>query len=345
MGESLKAPFPYNGGKSRVASEVWQRFGNVPNYCEPFAGSLAVLLARPTPPKTETINDLDGHITNVWRAIQADPEGVASHADWPVIELDLHARHSWLNRWGRESIERMRSDPEYFDSKAAGWWIWGKSCWIGNGWCTGHHEKQQRPDLHCGGVGINSTEARKRPQLGRGGRGVHSQGLESLQIPNLRHCGMGVHQSPDKNSVYEWIYAISARIRNIRICCGDWSRICGTTPTVENGLTALFLDPPYSKAVRDETCYATDTDPAPAVRQYCIDNGGNRLLRIALCGYDGEGHDTLLAYGWTQYRWKANGGYGNQGEGRGKENRKREVIYFSPHCLPPANMTLFGGDL
>lgn len=42
----LKAPFPYFGGKSRVAEPVWQRFDDVPNYVEPFAGFLAILLAR-----------------------------------------------------------------------------------------------------------------------------------------------------------------------------------------------------------------------------------------------------------------------------------------------------------
>ena len=37
----MKAPFPWFGGKSRAASIIWQRFGNVRNYVEPFAGSLA----------------------------------------------------------------------------------------------------------------------------------------------------------------------------------------------------------------------------------------------------------------------------------------------------------------
>ena len=55
----LKAPFPWFGGKSRIAPEVWDRFGAVDNYVEPFAGSLAVLLGRPTVPQTETVNDLD----------------------------------------------------------------------------------------------------------------------------------------------------------------------------------------------------------------------------------------------------------------------------------------------
>ena len=43
----VPAPFPYFGGKSRIAHLVWERFGDVPNYVEPFAGSLAVLLGRP----------------------------------------------------------------------------------------------------------------------------------------------------------------------------------------------------------------------------------------------------------------------------------------------------------
>jgi len=45
--EPIKAPFPWFGGKSRAAEIIWARFGNVPNYVEPFAGSLAVLLDPP----------------------------------------------------------------------------------------------------------------------------------------------------------------------------------------------------------------------------------------------------------------------------------------------------------
>lgn len=33
----LKAPFPWFGGKRRVAPIVWERLGNVDVYCEPFA--------------------------------------------------------------------------------------------------------------------------------------------------------------------------------------------------------------------------------------------------------------------------------------------------------------------
>lgn len=36
MNNILKAPFPWFGGKSKVAQEVWRRLGNVPNYRELF---------------------------------------------------------------------------------------------------------------------------------------------------------------------------------------------------------------------------------------------------------------------------------------------------------------------
>lgn len=130
----LQAPFPWFGGKSRIAHIVWDRFGDVPNYVEPFAGSLAVLLARPHEPRTETVNDLDCYLANFWRAVKADPGAVASWADSPVNEADLHARHRWLVDQN-DFRERMKRDPDFYDAKVAGWWAWGICSWIGTGWC------------------------------------------------------------------------------------------------------------------------------------------------------------------------------------------------------------------
>ena len=65
------APFPYMGGKSRVAADVWARFGDVPNFVEPFCGSAAVLFKRPVEhewwERIETVNDYDGMVANFWR--------------------------------------------------------------------------------------------------------------------------------------------------------------------------------------------------------------------------------------------------------------------------------------
>lgn len=90
----MKAPFIWFGGKRKVAPLVWEALGDVDNYVEPFAGSLAVLLERPTwhEGRCETVNDADRYLSNLWRALSKDPEAVAEWADWPVNEADLLAR-------------------------------------------------------------------------------------------------------------------------------------------------------------------------------------------------------------------------------------------------------------
>ena len=133
MNNILKAPFPYFGGKSFVAGAVWERFGNTPNFIEPFFGSGAVLLGRPGKPGTETINDRDGMVSNFFRSLQSDPDAVAKYADQPVNECDLSARHLWLVGRREDMTQRLMADPDYYDAKAAGWWVWGLCCWIGSG--------------------------------------------------------------------------------------------------------------------------------------------------------------------------------------------------------------------
>ena len=293
-----------------MADLVWARFGDTPNYIELFFGSGAVMLARPHAAKTETVNDANAFLSNFWRALQADPDAVARYADWPVNECDLFARHQWLVTTGAGIVEQIKADPEWFDAKIAGFWVWGACAWIGSGWCAGQSS-----------WGADSASV-------------------SNQIPHLRSVGMGVHQkSVATAGLYDYLHELSERLRRVRVCCGDWSRIMGPSVTVVHGMTAVFLDPPYSESERAEV-YATETPGvAVDVRDWCLANGNDPLLRTALCGYAGEGHDLLEAAGWECVAWKASGGYGNIGKGRGADNAKRERIWFSPNCLKPG---LFG---
>lgn len=302
----LRAPFPYFGGKSTVAPEVWQRFGDTPNYIEPFFGSGAILLARPAAhlhhTRIETVNDKDALLANFWRAVQHAPDEVAYHADWPVNEVDLHARHAWLHRQ-RADVERLIVDPDWYDAKIAGWWVWGISQWIGHGWCD---KKALRG---------NGTTTRKRPHLTDKGRGVHKASL----------AGGGIMERMD---------ALATRLRQVRVCCGDWSRICGPSVCEENGLTAVVLDPPYMHAERDPRLYAEDHDIAAEVRAWALERGNNPLYRIALCGLTRE-HEAHMPTSWTRYYWRTPGGYSGQGKQdmRTQGENRDECIWFSPHCL------------
>lgn len=304
----LKAPFPWFGGKSRVADLVWDRFGDVQNYVEPFAGSLAVLLGRPTPPKTETVNDLDCYLANFWRAIKDNPSTTAMWADWPVNEADLIARHRWLVDQA-EFRERIRREPEYCDYRIAGWWVWGICQWIGSGWC-----------VQSG----NGNQPEKLPHLGNAGRGINRK------LPHLGDAGRG-------ERILAYFESLSARLRDVRVACGEWERVLGESVTVKHGLTGVFLDPPYSSGEHDVE-YSAHTDVAAEVRAWAIQNGENQDLRIALCGYEGE-HE--MPASWECVAWKACGGYGSQSDGRGRENAARERIWFSPACIRP-QATLWG---
>ncbi|MCX5562756.1 DNA adenine methylase [Streptomyces sp. NBC_00038] len=67
----MKPPFPYYGAKGRLAPWI---VGLMPRehrvYVEPFAGSAAVLFARPRPAAHEVLNDLDGNVTTFFRVLR-----------------------------------------------------------------------------------------------------------------------------------------------------------------------------------------------------------------------------------------------------------------------------------
>jgi len=333
--KKLTAPFPWFGGKRRVSDLVRRYFGDVQNYVEPFAGSLAVLLGRPTDARIETVNDKDCFICNFWRAVAAEPEAVAFHADWPVNEADLHARHQWLHSQ-LEFIERMDSEPDYFDSKIAGWWVWGISAWIGDNWCR-VNPQFSLPHMG-GGQGIHRESLSKQmPSVSGSSRGVNSQTIHSTAYSSKRPqvTDKGIHCH--KSGIYDYIRRLSERLRRVRVCSGDWPRVCGPTPTFHCGLTGVFLDPPYASD-RDEVYNHDSFDVAHDVREWCMTVDDNPKMRIALCGYEGE-HNQLESRGWVKIEWKAHGGYGNR---CGNDNRAKERIWFSPHCLPQDNpATLF----
>lgn len=126
---------------------------------------------------------------------------------------------------------------------------------------------------------------------------------------------------------------LAERLRRVRVCCGDWSRVLGDSVTWRHGITGLLLDPPYDDGAE---VYAEGNRVSSDAREWAIDNGDNPLLRIALCGYEGE-HD--MPSSWECVPWKAKGGYGRK-DGT-NDNAKRERIWFSPHCLGGKQRTLF----
>ena len=312
--ELIRAPFPWFGGKARVASLIWDRLGwDIGTYVEPFAGSCAVALNRPDKFKGWiTLNDIDGNISNFWRAMKQAPEEVAVHASSPVNECDLHARHLWLVNNAQKLTSRLMADPDYFDPKTAGWWAWGLCLWIGHGWCSGQGGWMAQEDEE----GIPALVS-----LGNGGRGVARQ---------LPHLGDGGKEAQRLEFLNAWFAKLSDLLHDSRTCCGSWERVLSVGTITRNGIAGVLLDPPYSLT---DAVYAHDSKSISGeVREWALENGNNPLLRIALCGHNAEGHELLESQGWQVAKWNSSGYQGGD---------DRERIWFSPHCISPEMGGLF----
>lgn len=287
---------------------------------EPFFGSGAVLLGAPYDPKRyETVNDIDGMIVNFWRAIKNNPELVAEYADNPIFENDLYARHQWLVKNSNLLSEQLDENPDFYDAKIAGWWVWGLSCWIGAGWCK-----------------TKSTNITKQPS-------------DALKVNKKRPhiCekkGIFASRSHDLKG---YLTSLHSRLKNVRVTCGSWDRICGPTPTYKLGTTGVFLDPPYSSSERYSNIYNNESMTVSMdVQKWCIENSQNTKMRIALCGYEGEHNILERKHGWKVHCWKTQGGMGASCRKDGLEykNGALERIWFSPHCIDIKNRGLFDLD-
>jgi len=345
-----KTPFTYFGGKSRAAPLVWDALGNPANYVEPFFGSGAVLFTRPHPPRLETVNDIDHFIVNFWRAVQHDPEQVALYADNPVFEDDLTARHIWLVKHGIPELDaHIPADPDYFDAKIAGWWVWGMCCWIGGGWCSGNGPwteeegkliykpgngvKRQIVHLGTPGQGVN----RQMVHLGDAGQGVIR---ENSDVTSKRvHMGRRIGVNRHRQNLVEYFDSISERLRNVRVCSGDWSKVVTDGALDHGDIVGIFLDPPYDMGIREKRIYNQDKpNIAQEVLDWCIKHGDNPRYRIVLAGYEGE-HNRLEELGWRKVAWKARRAYGtSNSETANTENRFKERLWMNKNCVGQAQL-------
>ena len=316
MSPPLRAPFPYFGGKSKIAAAVWERLGRPKQYVEPFCGSAAMLLAAPAPASLEVVGDLNCYVANFWRAVKFNPGAVTEWQDYPVSHIDLAARHRWLVEPARvAALREALSNPEWpGDAQIAGWWLWGQCAWIGSGWCDGKS---------TGGAVTNG----KIPVIDTAGKGVQKVGLG--KIPFLSATGQGTQGLT--SAAGEWIAAMSARLARVRLIHGSWDRCVNTHYGNHlDGVAAMFFDPPYK---RFEALYSDGHGVAHDVESWCRDNVRGRM-RVALCGHVGD-YDLP---GWSMVQWtRQRPCYGSS------ETRDLDAVWFSPACLNPSQGDLFGG--
>lgn len=253
----MKPPFPWPGGKSRWAEEVWSRFGTPAGYYEPFFGSGAVLLHRSQPCRREVVCDVNGYVVNFYRAVRSDPDAVAVHADWPTYSDDYDARRKHLLGWDGS---RLGDDPEWCDAKAAGWWLWGVSNSIQPGIFPDPYRRRPYSKSNPGGCGCSA-------QRSFGER--HDADLDgSRLLPLMRALAVRLARVVVLN-------------RSWRACTSDTILMQKASGVLQD--VAVFLDPPY----RGVDLYTHHGDsPAIEAWEWACENGGR--LKIAYCMHEGD---------------------------------------------------------
>ena len=314
MTTNLKSPFPYMGGKSRPVSMIWERLGTQDIYSEPFAGSLAVLLAkRGGMHKREIVNDLDCLLVNFWRSVRFCPEETAENAIRPTNQVDLEAGRRYLSKMATKiELENMLEDVEYCDPQVAGWWVWVVSNEIAMNMNIGSHFSNT-------GINLGSVPS----------------------MDNTPGTGHGVQlQKQSSKFIHEIIQQLSVRLRKVIAFHGNWRTCVSNTKLGQAGKSkkytaSVFLDPPYSTPTRGKL-YAKDSKViALDALAWCKEHQDNPRLHIALCGLEGEydlpGWDAVP---WVEKDYNIMGGKTKPSD-RG-EHTRIETIWFSPHCLLPS---------
>lgn len=96
----------YPGSKWSLAEWIISHMPPHQTYLEPYFGSGAVLFNK-TPSALETINDLDGNITNLFKVIRDHPQELARIVKWTPYSREEYSR-SYSNSEELEPIERAR---------------------------------------------------------------------------------------------------------------------------------------------------------------------------------------------------------------------------------------------
>lgn len=83
--------FPYSGGKRRLLKYILPVIPEHSTYIEPFAGGLAVFLAKPRA-KVEVVNDLNAEVSGFYLYVREHLESLLAEMEWYLHSVDIFNR-------------------------------------------------------------------------------------------------------------------------------------------------------------------------------------------------------------------------------------------------------------
>jgi DNA adenine methylase len=154
------------GSKRRLADQILRRFPPHTTYVEAFAGSAAVLFARPEPAKVEVLNDVDGEITNFFRVCKHHLVELCQQFRWAITSRKMF-------EWTKETPPEVLTDIQ----RAARFFYLQRLCFGG------------KPNGRTFGYGVETRHTLNLARLEEHFSGLHER-LAGVVIESLswREC-------------------------------------------------------------------------------------------------------------------------------------------------------------
>ena len=303
---TARSPFPWFGGKQRMADRVIDLFPPHDVYVEVFGGGGSVLLSKAAA-TLDVYNDADDGLVTFFRALRDQADELV-----PLLELTPYSRSEWQRcreTWrdeGLEDVERARRWFVVASQSFGGMVARGREGWGGTlraaggpaGWKGDRHPNGERHH----------------------GRGWGGERLGRMHLSRAASTANRV----------DHIWRFVERMRQVQIENLDW-RAC--LDRYDHPATLFYLDPPYVPATRRAGGY----DHELTAEDHC--ELVERVLGLQgvaiVSGYDHPTYEPLVTGGgFTRHDF---GVWSTAGQRSSNTDRDRrvEVLWASPRAAEP----------
>lgn len=115
---TLTPPIKWHGGKHYLASRIIALMPPHVHYVEPYAGGLAVLLAKDPEGGSEVVNDINRWLTTFWRVLQRE-DRFQTFIRLAQATPFSEAEFEWCSAFKDDCVEACDADP----ARAAHWFF------------------------------------------------------------------------------------------------------------------------------------------------------------------------------------------------------------------------------
>lgn len=306
---TARSPFPWFGGKQKLADDILALFPAHNVYVEVFGGGGSVILSK-SPSTLDVYNDVDDGLVCFFQCLRDEPERLVA-----LLELTPYSRSEWQRC--RETWTDSSLDPV---ERARRWYVVASQSFGG---MVAHGREGWGATLRAAG-GPAGWKADRHPN----GERHHGRGWGGERLGRM-HLSRAASTANRIDNIWRFV----ERMRLVQIENLDW-RAC--IDRYDHADTLFYLDPPYVPTTRRAGGYnheLTAEDHADLVR--CV----LEMEGVAIVsGYDHELYEPLVSRGgFTCHEFSVWSTAGRRSEDAARDKRV-EVVWASPRA---AHGTLF----